>query len=149
MSSRLMTIGSKPPRSSERGSVEETLNAFLHAEANRLCNTQRYDARAGYPSAIVHEGQRGAAEGVETANIERYRPSLVEDALIEMYLAGVTARRVEDIIEAFWGCPGVAGDALAAVQKDLRHDRAMAQPRDRGYLCLDGIVLKRSWGRSP
>jgi hypothetical protein len=83
-------------------------------------------------SAIVHKGQRGAAEGVETAIIERYRRSLVEDALIEMYPAGVSARRVEDIIEAFWGCPGVAGDALAAVQKDLRHDRAMARPRDRG-----------------
>ena len=27
----------------------------------------------------------------------------VEDALIEMYLAGVSVRRVEDITEALWG----------------------------------------------
>jgi len=27
----------------------------------------------------------------------------VEEALIEMYLAGVSVRRVEDITEALWG----------------------------------------------
>lgn len=41
----------------------------------------------------------------ETAIIERYRrrESSVEEALIEMYLAGVSVRRVEDIAEALWG----------------------------------------------
>ena len=41
----------------------------------------------------------------ETASIERYRrrESSVEEALIEMYLAGVSVRRVEDITEAMWG----------------------------------------------
>ena len=41
----------------------------------------------------------------ETAIIERYRrrESSVEEALIEMYLAGVSVRRVEDITEALWG----------------------------------------------
>ena len=41
----------------------------------------------------------------ETAIIERYRrrESSVEEALIEMYLAGVSMRRVEDITEALWG----------------------------------------------
>ena len=40
----------------------------------------------------------------ETAIIERYRrrESDVEEALIEMYLAGVSVRRVEDITEALW-----------------------------------------------
>jgi transposase-like protein len=40
-----------------------------------------------------------------TAIIERYRrrESSVEEALIEMYLAGVSVRRVEDITEALWG----------------------------------------------
>lgn len=39
----------------------------------------------------------------ETAIIERYcrRECFVEEALIEMYLAGVSVRRVEDITEAF------------------------------------------------
>ena len=41
----------------------------------------------------------------ETAIIERYRrrESSVEEALIEMYLAGVSIRRVEDITEALSG----------------------------------------------
>ena len=41
----------------------------------------------------------------ETAIIERYRrrESSVEEALIEMYLAGVSVRRAEDISEALWG----------------------------------------------
>jgi len=41
----------------------------------------------------------------ETAIIERYRrrKASVEEALIEMYLAGVSVRRVEDITEALWG----------------------------------------------
>ena len=41
----------------------------------------------------------------ETAIIGRYRrrESGVEEALIEMYLAGVSVRRVEDITEALWG----------------------------------------------
>ena len=41
----------------------------------------------------------------ETAIIERYRrrESSVEEALIEMYLAGVSVRRLQDITEALWG----------------------------------------------
>jgi hypothetical protein len=41
----------------------------------------------------------------ETAIIERYRrrESSVEEALIEVYLAGVSVRRVEDITQALWG----------------------------------------------
>lgn len=38
-------------------------------------------------------------------SIERYRgrESSVEEALIEMYLAGVSVQRVENITEALWG----------------------------------------------
>ena len=41
----------------------------------------------------------------EKAIIERYRrrESSVKEALIEMYLAGVSVRRVEAITEALWG----------------------------------------------
>ena len=47
----------------------------------------------------------------EPAIIERYRrrESSVEEALIEMYLAGVSVRHVENISESLWGklCVGV------------------------------------------
>lgn len=57
------------------------------------------------------ESGRGEAEGVaaaeppfETQIIERYRgrESSVEEALMEMYLAGVSVRLVEYITEALW-----------------------------------------------
>uniref|UniRef100_UPI000529926A transposase n=1 Tax=Bifidobacterium minimum TaxID=1693 RepID=UPI000529926A len=41
----------------------------------------------------------------ESAVIERYRrrEESVEEALIDMYLAGVSTRRVDDISQALWG----------------------------------------------
>jgi transposase-like protein len=92
-----------------RGSVEETLNALLEAEADRLCNAQRYersearqDTRAGHyerrlqtkAGEVRLKVPKLRAQTFETAIIERYRrrESSVEEALIEMYLAGVSVR---------------------------------------------------------
>ena len=103
-----------------RGSVEETLNALPDAEADRLCNAQRYersearrDRRAGHyernlqtkAGEVRLKVPKLRQQTFETAIIERYRrrESSVEEALIEMYLAGVSVRRVEDITEALWG----------------------------------------------
>src|ERR1700730_8329260 len=103
-----------------RGTVEETLNALLDAEADRLCNAQRYersearrDTRAGHyarglqtkAGEVRLRVPKLRQQTLETAIIERYRrrESSVEEALIEMYLAGVSVRRVEDITEALWG----------------------------------------------
>jgi transposase-like protein len=103
-----------------RGTVEETLNAMLDAEADQLCGAGRYersqarqDTRAGSYDRTL---QTSAGEvnlkipklrrqTFETAIIERYRrrESSVEESLIEMYLAGISVRRVEDITEALWG----------------------------------------------
>jgi len=103
-----------------RSTVEETLNAMLDAEADRLCRAERYertearkDTRAG---SYERHLQTKAGEVTlkvpklrtlpfETAIIERYRgrQSSVEEALVEMYLAGVSVRGVEDITEALWG----------------------------------------------
>ena len=103
-----------------KGSVEETLNALLDAEADQLCCARRYehtaarqDKRAGFYTRKL-ETKAGEVElkvpklrtlPFETAIIERYRrrESSVEEALIEMYLAGISVRRVEDITEALWG----------------------------------------------
>ena len=50
------------------------------------------------------EGFARCCAAFETAIIERYRrrESSVEEALMEMCLAGVSVRRVEDITEALW-----------------------------------------------
>ena len=54
----------------------------------------------------------------ETAVIERYRrrESSVEEALIEMYLAGVSVRRVEDITEALWETKVLLGTIAASIK---------------------------------
>ena len=87
-----------------RGTVEETLNAMLDAEADQLCGAGRYersrprqDTRAGSYDRTLQTSAGEVNLNVpklrrqtfETAIIERYRrlESSVEEALIEMYLA--------------------------------------------------------------
>ena len=90
-----------------RDTVEETINKMLDAEADRLCNAQRYehtesraDTRAGSyrrklktKAGVVNlKVPRLRKATLETVIIERYRrrKSSVEEALIQMYLAGVS-----------------------------------------------------------
>ena len=100
-----------------RGSVEETLNGLLEEESKNLTQAAKYErneVRTGYRSRHYSWNLTTTSGDVklnvpwlkgisfETAIIERYRhrKSSVEEALIEMYLAGVSVRRVEDIMEA-------------------------------------------------
>lgn len=92
-----------------RGSVEETLNEILEAEAEKLTQDARYErneSRQGYHSGHYDRNLTTTSGDVtlhmpklkglpfETSIIERYRrrESSVEEALIEMYLAGVSVR---------------------------------------------------------
>jgi transposase-like protein len=149
-----------------RATVEETLNALLDAEADHLCGARKYertegrkDTRAG---SYDRHLQTKAGEVTltvpklrslpfETAIIERYRrrESSVEEALIEMYLAGVSVRRVEDITQALWGTRVSASTVSDLNQKiygkiDAWRERPLVG--DFPYVYLDGIWLKRSWG---
>jgi transposase-like protein len=86
----------------------------------------------------------------ETAIIERYRrrESSVEEALIEMYLAGVSVRRVEDITEALWGTrvsPSAVSDLNKKIYGTIEVWRNRPIEGEHPYVYLDGIVLKRSW----
>ena len=148
-----------------RSSVEETLNGLLDAEADHICRAQRYersperaDSRAGH-----YERQLETKAGevtlrvpklrrlpFETAIIERYkrRESSVEEALVEMYLAGVSVRRVEDITEALWGTRVSSGAVSRLNQKIYKHIEAWRNREIAGefpYVYLDGVILKRSW----
>ena len=71
-------------------------------------------------------------QAFETAIIERYRrrESSVE-ALIEMYLAGVSVRRVEDITEALWGTrvsPGTVSNLNRKITGRSRRGGASRSP---------------------
>src|SRR5262245_17258271 len=148
-----------------RGTVEETLNALLDAEADRLCNAQRYersearrDTRAGHyerglqtkAGEVRLRVPKLRQQTFETAIIERYRrrESSVEEALIEMYLAGVSVRRVEDITEALWGTrvsPSTVSDLNKKIYGTIEAWRNRPIEGEHPYVYLDGIVLKRSW----
>ena len=148
-----------------RGTVERTLNELLDAEADRLCGAGRYersearkDTRAGsYTRKLdTKAGQvkikvpKLRTLTFETAIIERYRrrESSVEEALIEMYLAGISVRRVEDITEALWGTR-VSPSTVSNLNKKVygRIDKWLKAPIEGKfvYVFLDGIWLKRCW----
>lgn len=149
-----------------RTSVEETLNELLEAEAEELCGAKRYerniervDTRAGHyerklqtkAGEVTLKVPRLRRLPFETEIIERYRrrEASVEEALIEMYLAGVSMRRVEDITEALWGTRVSASTVSELNQKIYSHIDAWRNRPIEGehpYVFLDGIWLKRSWG---
>jgi transposase-like protein len=148
-----------------RSTVEETLNRMLDAEADRFCNAEKYqrsdarmDTRAGHYQRKLHtkagevtlQVPKLRRQTFETAIIERYRrrEASVEEALIEMYLAGVSVRRVEDITEALWGTrvsPGTISNLNKKVYKQIEAWRNRPIAEAFPYVYLDGIVLKRSW----
>jgi len=88
----------------------------------------------------------------ETAIIERYRrrECSVEEALIEMYLAGVSVRRVEDITETLWGTKVSSGTISNLNKKAYEHIESWRNRPLKGgkypYVFVDGIYLKRCWG---
>src|SRR5574340_1066454 len=142
-----------------RGTAQETLNTLLDEEADRLCRAKRYertderkDTRAGYYSRKLHT-KAGEVDikmpklrvlPFETAVIERSRrlESSVEEALVEMYLAGVSVRRVEDITEALWGSrvsPSTVSDLNKKIYGTIEAWRNRPIAGEHPYVFLDGI----------
>lgn len=85
----------------------------------------------------------------ETQIIERYRrcESIVEEALMEMYVAAVWVSRVEDITEALLGTK-VSPSAMSELSKKLYAKIEEwcndALEGEHAYIYLDGIWMKRS-----
>ncbi|WP_040662879.1 IS256 family transposase [Oscillibacter ruminantium] len=150
-----------------RNSVEETLNGLLEAEANQLTNAAKYERseeRQGYRSGHYSRNltttsgdvtlQVPKLKGIsfETAIIKRYRrrESSVEEALIEIYLAGVSVRRVEDTTEALWGSKVSPATISELNKKAYVHiEEWRNRPLQGGrypYVYVDGIYLRRNWG---
>lgn len=151
-----------------RKTVEETLNALLDEEASELVGAERYERTAGreaYRSGhytrrlVTGAGEvelsvpelRGAT--FQTAVIERYRrrETSVEEAIVEMYLAGVSTRRIEDVSELLWGAPVSSGTVSNLNERAFASIETWRQrPLEGGYpyVFVDGIYLKRSWGGS-
>ena len=139
--------------------VEQLLNAMLDAEADEITGAARYERsgerrayRAGHyeRNLTVKAGTmtlkvpklKGAL--FESAVIERYRrrEESVEEALIDMYLAGVSTRQVDDISRLLWGerMPSqTLSDKLKKVYEDIDLWRNRPLGRVYPYLFVDGV----------
>lgn len=149
-----------------RSSVEEALDVLLDKEADDLVNAQKYERsverhryRSGYykqnfhtrSSEIELKVPKLKAVPFETAIIERYRrgESSVEEALIEMYLAGVSVRCIEDITEALWGVkvsPGTISTLNKKAYERIETWRTWPLSDEYPYIYVDGVFLKCSCG---
>ena len=151
-----------------RKTIEETINAMLDEEADQLVGAEPYertDERAAYRAGHYERGFTTTSGRVTlkmpklkgmrfaTAVIERYkrRETSVEEAIIEMYLAGVSTRRIEDVSEILWGAGVSAGTVSNLNDKAFKAvDEWRCRPLtcEYPYVYIDGIYLKRSWGGS-
>jgi len=149
-----------------RETVEQTLNKLLEHEAENLLKAKPYERsenRDGHRSGSYtrnFETKSGKVKlkipklkGIqfETQIIERYkrRESSVEEALIEMYLAGVSVRRIEDVTEQLWGTrvsPGTISNLNKKVYSQIEEWRNRKLEDKYPYIYLDGIYLKKTWG---
>lgn len=124
------------------------------------CNEQRQGYRSGHYSRnlattsgdVIFKVPKLKGISFETAIIERYRrrESSVEEALIEMYLAGVSIRHVEDITEALWDSK-VSPSTISELNKkayvhieDWRN--CPLQGGRYPYVYMDGSYRRRNWG---
>lgn len=150
-----------------REKVERILNAMLDAAADEIAKTPRdtsVPAGGGRNRAGHYERKLTAKAGrlalkvpklkgavFESAVIERYRrrEESVEEALIDMYLAGVSTRQVDDTSRLLWGdrLPSqTLSDKLRKMYGNIDSWRTRPLESEYPYVFMDGVWHKRSWG---
>ena len=135
-----------------RSTVEETLNGLLDAEADHICGAERYERSPDRVDSRIGHYQRKLKTKAgkvklkvpklrklpfESAIIERRRESSVEESLVEMYLAGISVRRVG---------PGTISNLNKKIYGRIEEWRNRPIEGEHPYVFLDGIWLKMSWG---
>ena len=135
-------------------------------QADEIANAARYERtgerkayRAGhYERKLTAKAGRLALKVpklkgavFESAVIERYRRrgQSVEESLVDMYLAGVSTRQVDDTGQLPWGdrMPSqTLSDRLKKVYEDIDSWRTRPLESEYPYVFMDGVWRKRSWG---
>ncbi|TCE65272.1 transposase [Bifidobacterium longum subsp. longum] len=148
--------------------VSEKVEQLLNAEADEITGAARYERTGDRKAYRVGHYERDLTvkagtvtlkvpklKGAlfESAVIERYRrrEQSVEEALIDMYLAGVSTRQVDDISRLLWGerMPSqTLSDKLKGVYAQIDEWRNRPLERSYPYLFVDGVWHKRTWGGS-
>jgi putative transposase len=148
-----------------KNAVEDVLNDIMESEAKALAGAEKHerttgrkDYRNGYRKRKLQtrvgevdlKVPRLRSVPFTTAAIERYRrrESSIEEALVEMYIAGVSTRRVSDVTEALFGA-SVSSSAMSELNKKVydRLDEWRSRPLGKKYpyVYLDGMVMSRRW----
>ena len=148
--------------------VSEKVEQLLNAEADEITGAARYERTGDRKAYRVGHYERDLTvkagtvtlkvpklKGAlfESAVIERYRrrEQSVEEALIDMYLAGVSTRQVDDISRLLWGermPPQTLSDKLRKVYDQIDEWRNRPLGGEYPYVFMDGVWHKRSWGGS-
>ena len=149
-----------------KDTIQDTLNALLDEEADRLVGAERYErtlGREAYRSGHYRRSLTTRAGDItldvpklkgitfQTAIIKRYkrRETSVEEAMIEMYLAGVSTRRIEDVSEILWGnkvSPKTVSNLNKKAYEKIKQWRSRPLSGHYPYVYVDGLYLRRSWG---
>lgn len=170
MSDPIVTFGEAAMRGElkelVRRTVEDTPNALLEEEADDPIEADRYDQiveREAYRAGHCERGLTAASGQVAlkmpklkgmrfaTAIVERCRrrETSVEEAMIEMHLAGVPTGRIEDVSEILWGASVSAATASNLSEKAFEaaeERRSRPLTRSCPHVFAGGIYLKRAWG---
>jgi len=148
--------------------IQDTLNAILDEEADCLVGAERHGRTAGREAYRSGHYRRNLTTKVgditvdmpklkgatfQTAVIDRYRrrETSVEEALVEMYLAGVSTRRIEDVSEILWVWGAKVSSATVPdpdkkAYSKIEEWRSCPLSGHCPYVYADGTYLKRSWG---
>ena len=165
-STRPCSRASSTPWCARRSSGSSTRCPTL--QADEIANTARYERSGGrkaYRAGHYERSLTAKAGRLElkvpklkgalfaSAVIERYRrrESGVGEALIDMYLAGVSTRQVDDIGQLPWGdrMPSqTLSDKLKRVYAEIDEWRTRPLDDEAHTWFVDGVWHKRSWGGS-
>lgn len=141
-----------------RKTIEEAINAMLDEEADQLVGAGPYE-RTDERGFTTTSGQvtikmpklKGMRFATAAVGRRKRRETGVEEAIIEMRLAGVSTRRIEDVSEILWGAgvsAGTVSDLNDKAFKAVEEWRCRPLACEYPYVYVDGIRLKRSWGGS-
>lgn len=124
------------------------------SEADNLLDLNQFGR--GYPMTDTqpdhNQLKRQTLSGNEVSHIlarSHRRKVSVEQTLIEICLAGISARRVESLTKALWGTKmslGIISDLNKKVYSNIEQWRNRTLQGECPYVYLDGMVGRRSWG---
>jgi transposase-like protein len=142
--------------------LQEEMSEHLDAGYRELTPTRRGERNGHYTRNLVTPA--GKIERLEvprdregefvTEVFERYKRMTgdVEEAVLEMYLSGISVRKIAGVTEAL-SKVRVGKDAVSRIARRLQEDQRTWRERSLGeeacpYLYLDATYLKVRWGAS-